>query len=168
VWSKTLRRARRRPGTILFVTDGVEPGAFPAFKNHGNNQEIMVLGIGTPEGGPVKTGKGEFLTGASGQRRIAKLDVDALRNLKAAANVQVATVTPDDADVQWIARRAQTHLQQQETDSEARWKDLGWWFTMPIALLSALWFRRGWTIRWASALLLVFALGAHNEVNAGE
>jgi Ca-activated chloride channel homolog len=156
------------PGTILFMTDGVEPPAFAALKNHGSKHEIMVLAIGTPEGGPVKTGRDEFLTGVGGQRVISKLDVGALRNLKVEAGVPVATLTPDDADVQWIARRAQTHLQQMQTDSEARWNDLGWWFMIPIVLLSALWFRRGWTIRWASALLLFFALSAHKEASAAE
>jgi len=156
------------PGTILFMTDGVELSAFDAFKTLGSKHEIMVLGIGTPEGGPVKTGNGEFLTGGSGQRVISKLDVGALRKLKADADVQVATVTLDDADVQWIARRAQTHLQQKETDSKARWNDLGWWFMIPITMLSALWFRRGWTIRWASALLLWFGLGAHDAADAAE
>jgi Ca-activated chloride channel homolog len=156
------------PGTILFITDGVEPRAFEALKNHGSKNEIMVLAIGTAEGGPVKTGKDEFLAGVTGQRLISKLDIDALHNLKAESDVQVATVTPDDSDVQWIVRRAQTHLQQKQMDTEARWNDVGWWFTIPIAMLSALWFRRGWTIRWASALLLFFALGAHHGANAAE
>ena len=156
------------PGTILFMTDGVEPRAFEGFKNRGSKHEIMVLAIGTPEGGPVKTGKDEFLADATGRRVISKLDVGALRNLKAEADAQVATLTLDDADVQWIARRAQSHLQQKEIDSEARWNDLGWWFMLPIAILSALWFRRGWTIRWASGLLLVLALGAHTEADAAE
>jgi Ca-activated chloride channel homolog len=156
------------PGTILFMTDGVEPRAFDALKNHGSKDEIMVLAVGTPEGAPVKTGKDEFLTGVSGQRVISKLDVGALHKLKAETHVQVATTTLDDADVQWIARRAQTHLQLMLTDSEARWNDLGWWLTIPIVLLSALWFRRGWTIRWASALLLFFALSASHEASAAE
>ena len=156
------------PGTILFITDGVEPDAFGALKKHGSKDEIMVLAIGTPEGGPVRTGRDEFLTGAAGQRVVSKLDVGALRNLKAEANVQVATVTRDDADVQWIARRAQTHLQQKQTDSQVRWNDLGWWLMIPIALLSALWFRRGWTIRWTSVLPLFFALSAHNQAHAAE
>jgi len=52
-------------------------------------------------------------------------DVGALRNLKAGAGVPLATVTPDDGDVRWIARRAHTQRQQMQTDSEARWNDLG-------------------------------------------
>ena len=44
------------PGTILFLTDGIEPAAIDAFKRHEGKNEIMVLGVGTAEGGPVKTG----------------------------------------------------------------------------------------------------------------
>jgi Ca-activated chloride channel homolog len=156
------------PGTILLMTDGIEERAFGALKDHAGRNEIMVLAIGTVGGGPVKTGKDKFLTGPTGARVIARLDVDALRKLKSETGVQVATVTVDDSDVQWIARRMQTHLQQKEADTEARWNDVGWWLTIPIALMSALWFRRGWTIRWASALLLWVALGAPNGARAAD
>ena len=155
-------------GTILFMTYGVEPHAFAAFKAHSTKNEIMVLGIGTAEGGPVKAGKDTFLTGPSGQRVIAKLDVDALRKLHSETGVQVATVTSGDADAQWIVRRAQSHLQTKEMDSESRWNDVGWWLVIPIAFFSALWFRRGWTIRWASVLAVWFVLGAQNGANAAE
>jgi Ca-activated chloride channel family protein len=156
------------PGTIVFMTDGVEPHGFDVFKNHTGKNEIMVLGIGTPEGGPVKTGKDEFLTSPTGGRVISKLDVDGLHKLKSETSAQVATVTSDDSDVQWIVRRAQTHLQSKEADSETRWNDVGWWFTIPIAFFSAIWFRRGWTIRWASVIALWFVLAAHNNANAAE
>jgi Ca-activated chloride channel family protein len=156
------------PGTILFMTDGVEPHAFDAFKIHAGKNEILVLGIGTAEGGPVKTGRDEFLAGPAGGRVIAKLDIDGLNKLKFTAGVQVATVTLDDSDVRWVVRQAQSHLQRREADSETRWNDVGWWFTIPIVLFGALWFRRGWTIRWASMLALWVMLGSHNNASAAE
>lgn len=154
------------PGTILFLTDGVEARAFDAFRNHKSRNEIVVLGIGTAEGGPVKTGADAFLSDSTGRRVVAHLDVDGLRKLKSDAGVQVATVTLDDADVQWIQRRVQTHLRQQQADDEARWRDFGWYLTVPIALLAALWFRRGWTIRWASMLVLGLAFAQPDRADA--
>jgi Ca-activated chloride channel family protein len=145
------------PGTILLLTDGVEPQAFNAFSHRGKN-DVMILGIGTAEGGPVKTGADSFLSDASGRRVFARLDVDALRKLKSEAGIELATVTTDDADVQWIQRRVQTHLERKQEDSGARWRDFGWYLTIPIALLGALWFRRGWTIRWTAGIILSLVL----------
>jgi Ca-activated chloride channel family protein len=156
------------PGTILFITDGVEPTAFDALARHAGHNEIMVLGVGTAEGGPVKTGKDEFLADAAGARVFAKLDVDALRRLKSQAGIQLATITSDDQDVQWINRRAQVHLQQAQTEANTRWEDVGWWLVIPIALLSALWFRRGWTIRWTAAILLTALVLPQPRAQAAE
>jgi Ca-activated chloride channel family protein len=154
------------PGTILFLTDGVEPRAFDALKRPPGKDDILVLGIGTPEGGPVKTGRDTFLTDATGRRVFARLDVDGLHRLRSETSAVVATVTMDDADVKWIQRRVQSHLQQKQADAATRWNDRGWWLTIPIALLGAAWFRRGWTIRWAAVVLLGLALGAPGRADA--
>jgi len=145
------------PGTILFLTDGVEPAAFNAFEKHGGKDQLMVLGIGTEDGGPIRTGPESFLEDATGRRVFAKLDVDGLHRLKR-AGVDVATITQDDSDVKWIQRHVQTHLAQKQDESETRWQDEGWWLALPIGLLAALWFRRGWTVRWVGVIVLV--LGA--------
>jgi Ca-activated chloride channel family protein len=139
------------PGTILFLTDGVEPAAFEALKDPGHSQ-ILVLGLGTPEGGPIKAGAGDYLTDAS-----TRLDLDALHKLRSETGIELSTVTADDADVRWIERRMATHLEQARSEAGARWQDVGWWLVIPIALASALWFRRGWTIRWAT--YAIFGLG---------
>ncbi|HEX4987060.1 MAG TPA: VWA domain-containing protein [Burkholderiales bacterium] len=154
------------PGTILFLTDGVEAGAFDALKGYKGNNGIVVLGIGTAKGGPVRTGKASFLADASGRRVFSRLDVEGLKKLKDEAGIPVATVTLDDADVQWIERHIQSHLQQRQLEQKLRWKDTGWWLVIPLALLGALWFRRGWTIRWASGLLLALGLGQPDPAHA--
>ena len=94
--------------------------------------------------------------------------MDSLRRLKSETGVPLTLATPDEFDVRWVARRAQSHLEQKETDSETRWKDVGWWLTIPIAMLGALWFRRGWTIRWVSVLVLWFAFAWHDGASAAE
>jgi Ca-activated chloride channel family protein len=141
------------PGTILFMTDGVEGAAVDAFAGHGGAHQILVLGVGTEEGGPVKTGPDTFLTDATGRRVFTKLDVASLKALHDRADVPVATVTMDDSDVDWIERRIQTHLQQKQSDLDTRWLDEGWWLTIPVVLFGAFWFRRGWTIRWVTGFL---------------
>lgn len=147
------------PGTILFLTAGVEPAAFDAFEHHRGTNDVMVLGIGTSQGGPVRTGPESFLEDATGRRVFTRLDVQGLRRLKQ-AGVKVATSTVDDSDVKWVERHVQTHLAQRQSEAATRWQDEGWWLTLPIGLLGALWFRRGWTVSWVTVILLVLGASA--------
>lgn len=141
------------PGTILFLTDGIEPASAAAFKRQDGKNEIMMLGIGTEAGGPVKTGEGQFLSDGGG-RVIARLDVAQLRDFGRATGIAVATVTPDDSDVRWIAQRIRTHLQAKLAEGQTRWRDAGWWLMIPLTFMSAFWFRRGWSVHWGTAVLL--------------
>ncbi len=146
------------PGTILFVTDGIEPAAISAFQQFTAKQDetndILVLGAGTSTGGPVQTGPNRFLE-VNGRRVFAKLDINALRSLSK-FDIDAITLTLDDDDIQWIQRRVQHHLQTvQQKDAKTRWIDEGYWLTIPVAALAVFWFRKGWTIRWTSAALAV-------------
>jgi len=151
------------PGTILFVTDGVEPQALQAFRQfllrNAEKNDILVMGVGTSAGGPVRTYGNRFLTDSAGRRVYAKLDVNALRKLKQ-FGIEAISLTFNDDDIRWIQRRVQHHLQAvQEVDSKTRSIDEGYWLTIPIAGIAAFSFRRGWSVRWTSAALaFVFVL----------
>jgi Ca-activated chloride channel family protein len=160
------------PGTIVFLTDGIEPRAVDAFRRYADSgrEQLLVLGVGTAEGGPVRSGAQSYLNDASGRRMYAKLDVDALRKFGSDTGIPVATITVDTSDdVDWIQRRVQSHLRAKQADQATRWLDAGWWLTLPLALLGALWFRRGWTIRWAGVLVVAWlASGAPSPAQAAE
>jgi Ca-activated chloride channel family protein len=146
------------PGTILFITCGIERNAFPELaKDSGDDarNQILVLGVGTEQGGPLRTASGEFLT-ENGRRVFSKLDLEGFRALKRQADVPISSVTLNDDDVKWVQRRAVSHLQAvQQHDAKVRWIDEGYWLVIPIALLTALWFRKGWTVRWGTAALAI-------------
>ena len=113
------------PGTILFVTDGIEPHALAAFgqytSQNTNKDDVLVLGVGTSQGGPVRSSPAKFLTDSSGRRVYVKLDVDGLRSLSN-IGISATTLTLDDDDIHWIQRRVQHHLQAvQQRDSKTRW-----------------------------------------------
>jgi len=149
------------PGTILFVTDGIEAEDFPAFVRHqeSSTDQIMMLGIGTSKGGPIRTGKNRFLTDSAGHRVISRMDVEGFEQLRKEAGVLVTTASLDNRDVEWIQDRAQTHLQLvQQQEAEERWIDSGYFLTIPVVFLIALWFRRGWTIRWAPSCFILLHL----------
>ncbi len=143
------------PGTILFMTDGVDKPSFQAFSDYKGRNDLMMLGIGTVEGGPVKNADGSYLTDAGGARVQAKMDLDAFKALQSASSVQVATVTLDDADIDWIVHRIQSAFTQKTDEGLQRWRDVGWYLTIPIALLVMLTFRRGTKIHWLGTLLLL-------------
>lgn len=147
------------PGTILFITCGVERAAFPALIKHRDaRNQVLVLGIGTSAGGPIRISNGQFLA-PSGHRVFSKLDISELAALKEAADVPVSTVTLDDGDIRWVQRHAFNHLQSvQQRGAQVRWIDQGYWLVIPTALLGALWFRKGWVIRWTAASALLFSL----------
>jgi Ca-activated chloride channel family protein len=160
------------PGTILLMTDGVEAKAHETLKTHRGRNQIMLLAFGTAAGGPVRIGPDQFLTNAAGARLFPKLDIDDLRKLKSETGLALATVTSDDSDVGWIVRTAQSHLEQQQAqpDGQERWRDMGWWLMLPIMILSAIWFRRGWTIRWdvMAVLALLFTAAAPEPSRASD
>jgi Ca-activated chloride channel family protein len=154
-------------GTILFVTDGISKAQVPAFvaQKAKSRTQIAVLGVGTSEGGPLRDGKG-FLT-EGGRRVVATLDREGLLALARDAGAFVATATLDDKDVARIQRGVQSHMETAvQNDPGARYRDFGWYLTPALALLGALWFRRGFSLRWAS-LLLVGVLSP-SSARAGE
>lgn len=152
--SNTIFKSEGVAGTILFLTDGIEPAALGPLKDAKTNG-IIILGIGTAEGGPVKTADGSFLTGAGGGRLLPKLDVEALKQVQSATGADVATITDDDTDIRWIIQRISTNFADAQTSEGNRWRDAGWWLVAPVALLLALSFRRGWVVKVGALLLAV-------------
>ncbi len=138
-------------GTILFVTDAMPESATPAFVEHEatSRDAVMVLAVGTTAGGPIKIGDNRWLTGSSGARVTSALDRGQLEAFAAATGTYVTTITEDDADVERLNRRVNRHMtavRNQEVGE--RWKDGGWVLTIPMLVLSLLWLRRGWVLRW--------------------
>ena len=151
------------PGTVLFVTDGIEPRTLSTFRKfilqNADKNDVLVMGVGTSQGGPVRTSDNRFLSDSSGRRVYAKLDVNALRSLSS-MDISATTLTLNDDDIQWVQRHVQHHLEVlQQRDSKTRWINEGYWLTIPIVAIAIFWFRKGWTVRWASTTLaFVFVL----------
>ena len=132
------------PGTILFLTDGIAESAAPSFAEYTRSQkdQIMVLAVGTEQGGPVPRPDGTF-------GEVRTLDIDGLAALEREADAYVTLVTVDDTDVRRIDRRIASHLTAvQQEDTEGRWRDEGWWLVWPLVVLTLGWFRKGWVVQW--------------------
>jgi Ca-activated chloride channel family protein len=150
------------PGTILFISDGINKKYLNDFIKHDqkSSDQVVVLAFGTADGGPIKIDKNRFLTDRSGLRIIAKLDVEGLSALEAQSAVNVLSLTVNNDDVQRLQRNIQTHLQTvRNEDENLRWKDFGYYLVFPVVLFGLFWFRKGWTVQW-TPLLLVLLLNA--------
>ncbi|WP_424931953.1 VWA domain-containing protein [Amaricoccus macauensis] len=123
--AQSLLSAEDAPGAILFVTDALDPADAEAL--NGAERPLSVLAM-LPDG--------------TNDRRL-----DAL-------SAQVLRVTPDDGDVRRLDRLLNAAYRQALLeDADQPWEDRGAWLAWPAALLLLLWFRRGWTMRWAAILL---------------
>lgn len=138
-------------GTILFMTDGIAEKYAPAFAEHKrtSRHQVLVLAVGTMQGGPVRVGKDDFLVDARGRRMISSLDRRGLELLEAQAAAYVVGVAPDRSDVEKLTRRVITHLQSvQAIDERIPWEDDGYYLLFSMVPLAMIWFRKGWTIHW--------------------
>lgn len=118
------------PGGVLFVTDGIDPIDVAALNDSAGPLAVLAM---LPEG-----------TGDRG--------LDGL-------SATVVPVSADTADLRQLDRLLNAAYRQallENTDQP--WLDRGPWMAWPAALLILIWFRRGWTMRWA--VLAACLLGA--------
>jgi Ca-activated chloride channel family protein len=140
------------PGSILFVTDGLDASDVPAFSTYRQQAAaagIVILVLGTESGGVARRADGTFASGTDGGRLETGVDFAAIERLDGIGGVSVVRATADNADLARIQRRVATNLHNAlDEDVGAAWDDQGWWLSWPGALLALLWFRRGWTMQW--------------------
>jgi Ca-activated chloride channel family protein len=146
----TLLGDQAAAGTLLFVNDGFDPGdvePLSAFAARPGSPALAALVVGTDDGGVALLPDGSPVMARHGGRIDTRVDTAMLRRVAAAANVAVVRAGTGDADVRQLLRTIQSNLRLAD-DPDAEWRDQGWWLLWPAALLSLLWFRRGWTMQW--------------------
>lgn len=115
-------------GTVLFLTDGIERSAAPAF-----------------DAFATRTGDQVILL-AFGREGVDRTGLDAVAS---AAGGSVLAATLEDDDVDALGRRIRTHLANAiEGDQALAWRDEGYPLVWAVALCMLFWFRRGWTVQW--------------------
>jgi Ca-activated chloride channel family protein len=119
--AETLLAGEETPGSILFVTDGIDPVDVAAFPEGGSARVALVVASAT--GAEI----------ADWSRR---------------ADVATVAVSIDDGDVRAVQRALASSLARAAA-AEGRLQDDGWMLAVPGGLLLLLWFRRGTTLSWA-------------------
>ena len=137
--------ARDLPGTVLLFADGADPAAASAIERllEVSSHQVSALLVAPLAGRPLSM----------------PVDRRALEAAVAAGNGAITGLTVEDHDVVRLAMAANSHLQSHTYgDEAARWRDRGYGLVFVVALLSLLWCRRGWRVRWSVAALLGLGL----------
>ncbi|MFB2734546.1 vWA domain-containing protein [Shewanella mangrovisoli] len=128
--------------SVLLLTDGVDQLTIDAFERYFTEQfeqppyQLLILAIGDPD-----------------IQSQVPVDFDSLANLADSTGGSLYRMTIDDADIQALERKIE-RFSMLNNDSSMPWLDEGYWLLWPLALLSLLWFRRGWLVKWSLVLAL--------------
>lgn len=151
-----IRHADLRGGSIVLVTDRADSSAASAARRaHAAGASVSVLGIGTTRGGPVPTDDGGFLKDDHGDIALAARDDASLSAVASAGGGRFVPVADSGTDV-----AALRDFLSGDSGGKAvagakagEWQDRGPWLLLPLLLLVALAFRRGWLLVLAMACL---------------
>lgn len=150
--SSLLQQAGLRRGRLLLVTDEQNPTPFENAARQLAEQgfELAILGVGTSEGAPIPQPGGGFFKDSRGQLVLPALNPDGLRQLAAAGRGIYSPLTVDDRDLRTLlAGLDDQRLPQPGTETALKgdiWREEGVWLLLPLALLAACAFRRGWLL----------------------
>jgi Ca-activated chloride channel family protein len=142
-------------GSLVLITDQADAAAdVAARKANAAGVRVSVLGVGTPQGGPVPQADGGFLHDAQGHMVLAGRDDAALTRLATAGGGRYVPMTADPSDIAELhaeLRAGAATLVHGDVDDE--WQDRGPWLLLPLLLIAATVFRRGWLVLLALVLL---------------
>ncbi len=158
-----LQQSSASHGGVLLISDGFA-GEVPdelqaAVKELVNaGHRLSVLGVGSAEGAPIAAANGGFLKDRNGAIVLPKLDDGALQMLAREGQGSYRRLSTDDGDLRAVLAPFEHVLAQQQSKkaegmNSDQWRDEGAWLLLPLLLLGAFAFRRGYVV-----LLLLFTL----------
>lgn len=145
---RLIQEANAEGGTLVLITDQADAAADTAARKAlAAGVHVSVLGVGTVHGGPVPLPEGGFLHDAQGRMVLAARDDAALDALaRAGGGVHVAmSAGQDDVDALHAQLRS-SGTAQASGQRGAQWQDRGPWLLLPLLLVVATAFRRGWVM----------------------
>jgi Ca-activated chloride channel family protein len=142
------------PGTILLITDGASAVGSRAFARYcrSSGHQLLVYGIGRVREDLEAQNDNDVFHGAT-----IPLAVKALEELAGNAGGRIQRLTADKTDIRRINRWIDLHFAASE-DQTRPWIDAGYSLLFPFAFILLFWFRKGWTLTWGIACVMV-ALG---------
>jgi len=150
-----VRDGKANAASLVLITDQADAAAVAAAaKARAAGVQVSVLGVGTPRGGPVPQADGGLLHDAQGNLVLARRDDTGLAAVAAAGGGRYVPMSADQRDVDALHGQLRlgtsTKVSGQVGDT---WQDRGPWLLLPLLVLVALAFRRGWLCLLALVLL---------------
>ncbi|CAK0770948.1 Ca-activated chloride channel homolog [Gammaproteobacteria bacterium] len=148
-----LKQSGVMAGTVLVIGDDV--AGTPAHELEvalerlvADGHRIALLGVGTAAGAPIPMTDGGFLKDTHGAIVLPRLDEAALAEVMRRAHGLYRSLTPDDSDLDALlalieTRRADAVAENMKSD---QWHEEGPWLLLPLLVLGALAFRRGYLV----------------------
>ncbi len=154
-----LKQAGMQKGDILLVTDAVEKPVLESIPKLVKPYRLSVLGVGTPDGAPIKAPQGGFVKDRQGNIIVARLDSQTLSAVAKKGRGEFQLIRPDDSDIKnllgFFDRAARSAKQQDSNMKLEQWRDEGPYLLWLVVPLAALAFRKG-LLCLALVLLLPF------------
>ncbi|AIL60783.1 vWA domain-containing protein [Pseudomonas alkylphenolica] len=143
-----LAQAGLGQGRLLLVGSSLSPQEREAIKQALGRQgpSLLMLGIGSAQGAPVRQANGEFLKDDQGGILLPRLDSASLRAFISSTGGRYRNARIDDLDLRGLRlfENPQSLRDNGQTLQLDSWADQGYWLLLPLLLLAACAGRRGW------------------------
>ncbi len=152
-----LRRAAISNGQIILITDDADAAAvMMAVKLKKKGYRVDVIAVGTKAGAPVPLPEGGYLKDDQGNIVVPVPDFDVLRQIAAKGGGRYYDIEAPDTAFQALNHPVYLFPEKRKKSELAgdQWLDRGPWLLVPLVLLAAFCFRRGWLLLILAALLL--------------
>lgn len=145
---KLIKDAKAGSGALVLITDQADAAADTAARAaRAAGVKVSVLGVGTEQGGPVPLPDGGFLHDANDHMVLAGRDDAALTALAAAGGGRYVPMTANQQDIDALhAELSSGPASVASGQVGDAWQDRGPWLLLPLLLIVALVFRRGWLL----------------------
>lgn len=146
---KLIHDAKLSSGSIVLITDDADDAALAAARAaRSEGIRVFVLGIGTSQGAPVQHAEGGFARDDQGNIVVARRDDKHLSALADAGGGRYMPMTANGDDIAALQAPVQPaqHLSLAEGQASDAWQDRGPWLLLPLLLVAAMAFRRGWML----------------------
>ena len=157
-------------GRILLITDGIsgfDQEQLITDQIQDTGYELLVMGVGTEEGAPIRTSDGSFLTDQNGAMVVPTLNRNVLQSLVNRVNGRYHDIQLSDADLAYLLTENTLLDNEELTEVEEEfdvWNEAGPYLLLLVLPLCALSFRKGWLFTTFLAFVINLHLPSKNAV----